>query len=75
MSLLTQAFLVEKYGPRLSLEQLAEVLHRAKNTIYNQVSKGTFEIPTYLDGGKRFADMRDVANYLDACRERATTLA
>lgn len=71
MSLLAQAFLLEQYGPRLSLEQLAEVLHRAKNTIYNQVSKGTFEIPTYLDGGKRFADFRDVAEYLDACRSRS----
>lgn len=75
MSLLTQAFLIEQYGPRLSLDQLADVLHRAKNTIYNQVSKGTFEVPTYLEGGKRFADFRDVATYLDSCRARATTQA
>lgn len=72
MSLLTQAYLLEKYGPRLDLEQLGQVLSRAKNTMYNQVSKGTLEVPTYLEGGKRFADYRDVATYLDACRARAS---
>lgn len=71
MSLLAQAFLLEQYGPRLSIEQLATVLHLSKNTIYNQVAAGTFAVPTYLDGGKRFADFRDVAGYLDACRARA----
>jgi hypothetical protein len=75
MSMLYQAMLFEKYGPRLTLDQLADALDRSKNTIYNQVSKGTFEVPTYVDGGKRFADVRDVATYLDACRGRATTQA
>ncbi len=71
MSLLTQAYLLEKYGPRLTIEQLAEELDMTKGTIYNQVSAGTFPIPTYVDGNKRFSDMRDVAKYLDDCRERA----
>jgi hypothetical protein len=73
MSLLTQAYLLEQYGPRLTVDQLAKALCLATNTIYNQVAAGTFEVPTYLDGKKRFADYRDVATYLDACRERATT--
>lgn len=75
MSLITQAFIVEKYGLRLTIEELAEVLDRKRGTIYNQLGKGTFEIPTYIEGGKRFADYRDVATFLDAARERATTLA
>jgi hypothetical protein len=75
MSLLTQAYLLERYGPRLTVEQLAEALHIGKSTIHTQVGKGTFEIPTYLDRNTRFADVRDVASYLDACRERAKTLA
>ena len=70
-SLLSQAILAEKYGLRLTMEQLAEVLTMAKTTIYNQISAGTFPVPTYVDGNKRFADFRDVAAYLDACRERA----
>ena len=30
-----------------------------------------FEIPTYLDGGRRWADVRDVAAYLDERRAQA----
>ena len=74
-SLLTQAYLLEHYGLRLTIDQLAEVLHIARNTIYNQVAAGTFAVPTYVDGAKRFADYRDVAAYLDECRARATTPA
>ena len=74
-SLLSQAILAERYGLRLNMEQLGEVLGMAKTSIYNAVSAGTFPVPTYMDGGKRWADFRDVASYLDACRERATTPA
>ena len=40
--------------------------------LYNHVAKDTFKIPTYLDGGQRWSDYRDVAEYLDSCRGRAT---
>lgn len=72
MSLLTHAFLFERYGARLTIEQLAEVLHFAPTTIYNQVAVGTFGVRTYIDGKRRFADARDVADYLDECRARAS---
>ena len=71
MSLLTQAYLLETYGPRLTVEKLAAVLDIATNTIHNQLAKKTFPVKTYLDGGRRWADYRDVAAYLDACRDRA----
>lgn len=71
MSLLMQAYILEKYGPRLDVEQLADVLSMAPGTIHNQVSLGTFQVPTYVDGKKRFADHRDVAAYLDRVRELA----
>lgn len=73
MSLLTQAYLLDKYGPRLNVEQLAEVLGMAVGTIYNQVGASRFPIPTYVDGKARWADYRDVATYLDDCRARAGT--
>lgn len=71
MSLITQAFVVEKYGVRLPLDKLSELLGISKGTIHNQISAATFPIPTYLDGGKRFADYRDVAAHLDACQKQA----
>jgi predicted DNA-binding transcriptional regulator AlpA len=72
MSLLTQAWLLEKYGARLTLDQLADALAMSKNTIYNQVSQGTFPVRTYLDG-KRYADYRDVAEHFDRCRSSAAS--
>ncbi len=70
MSLITQAFIVERYGLRLNVEQLAEVLGISKGAVYNQISAGTCQVKTYIDGGKRWADYRDVAGHLDECRQR-----
>jgi hypothetical protein len=72
VSLVTQMIVAEKYGARLDMEQLAEVLKVAKGTLYNQISAGTCPVRTYLDGGKRFADYRDVASHLDSCHELAS---
>lgn len=73
-SLVTQIIVADKYGLRLGIEQLAECLGMSKGAIYNQVSAGTFPVPTYIDGGKRWADFRDVAQYLDQCRAAAVEL-
>lgn len=71
MSLLTQVMVAEKYGLRLDMEQLAEVLDIKVKTLYNQVSAGTCPVKTYVDGGRRWADHRDVAVYFDAARATA----
>lgn len=71
MSLVTQMIVAEKYGARLNTKQLGELLGLAPRTINNQTSAGTFPIPTYVEGGARWADFRDVADYLDSCRARA----
>ncbi len=70
MSLMTQAMVVDKYGLRLTIDQIAKALQIGKSTIYNQVSAKTFPIPTYVDGGKRYARYQDVAEYLDGYPER-----
>ena len=71
MSLLTHAFLFEKYGPRLDLDGLAEVLGTSKNTLYNQRCQGTLAIKTYKDGGQIWAAIEDVAEYFTAARRKA----
>lgn len=70
-SLVTQMFVAERYGLRLDTKKLAEVTGLKEGTIRNQISARTFKIPTYEDGGRRWADYRDVAAYIDACRARA----
>lgn len=74
-SLVTQMIIADKYGPRLNIEQLANVLGLSKGAVYNQISAGVFPIVTYVDGGKRWADYRDVAEHLDNCRETARAAA
>lgn len=74
-SLVTQMIIAEKYGPRLSVEQLASVMGLSKGAVYNQVSAGTFPVITYVDSGKRWADYRDVAEHLDKCRDTARAAA
>ena len=41
-ALVTQLYLLEKYGPRLTTEQLAEVLTSDAGTILNQVNGWIF---------------------------------
>lgn len=74
MSILTQMVLIEKHGLRVDLETLADILGAKPTTLRNRVSDQTLEIPTYVDGGKRWADTRDVADYLDTRRAQAREL-
>lgn len=71
MSLLTHIYLLEQHGPRADLEKLAKILDTTPPNLRRRISEQTFEIPTYLDGGRRWADIRDVADYLDARRQQA----
>jgi hypothetical protein len=71
MSLLSAAYLIERYGLRLTVEDLAEVLDITPGAVRNQVSARTFPIPTYVEGNRRFADYRDVAAHFDAARAKA----
>lgn len=74
-SLVTQMFVAEKYGLRLNVDDLADLLKLTKVAIYNQISTGNFGIKVYKDAGKTWADYRDVAEYLDECRERSRATA
>ena len=71
MSYLRQAYLLDKYGLRLNMDQVADAIGLATNTIYNKIAQGRFKIPTYLDDGKRWADFSAVAAYLDSLAKSA----
>lgn len=71
MSILTQMVLIEKHGLRVDLETLAGILDTTAANIRSKISAATFPIPTYIDGAKRWADVRDVAEHLDSCRQQA----
>ncbi|MFM0479086.1 hypothetical protein PQQ81_01005 [Paraburkholderia strydomiana] len=71
MTLLTRAFILERYGVRLTMGQLATLLAMSEGTIRNQVSAETFPIPTYKEGASRYAAYDAVAEYLDKMSEQA----
>ncbi len=72
MSLLTRAYILDQYGVRLGVAQLSQVLRVAEGTIRNQISADTFPVPTYVEGGRRFASYDAIASYLDAVAQDAT---
>ena len=71
MSLLTCAYILDKFGPRLTMGQLATLLAMSEGTIRNQVSAETFPIPTYKEGATRYAAYDAVAEYLDLMSQKA----
>jgi len=63
--------LSEKYGRwRLTLPEIAAELGFSDGTIRNKMSKGEYRW-IKKDGGTLFADVRDVAAYLDEKRKKA----
>lgn len=57
--------LLNRYGPTMTVHDLAEVLHVHKNTIHNRLHKKTFEIDMFKLGGKLYAETGDVAEYIE----------
>ena len=70
-SLVMQMYLLEKYGPRLTTEQMGEVLGMTQGAILTSISANRFPVPTYVEGKRRYADFRDVAVYFDQRRSEA----
>lgn len=64
---LTEQRLLDKYQcERLNTAQLAEALSfKGAHSVLQSVHNGTFPVRTYLIGKRRYADISDVASYLD----------
>jgi hypothetical protein len=70
-----EELLFDKYGPRLTIGELGQAMKKDPQTIRNEISQETFPIPTYKDNeshsSPRYADVRDVAKYLEQKRPKA----
>jgi hypothetical protein len=66
-SFLTQAFLLEKYGPLLTAAQLGEVLHLGEKSVMNHVSAETLGVVPAKRRPLLF-HAADVARLLDSMR-------
>lgn len=55
----------------ISLEEACSEIGLKYSTGANQISAGTFPIPSRKEGGKRVVDIRDLGEYLDNQRKLA----
>jgi len=58
-------YLVQLYGPNITLSQLSSITTQGIRTIQNAIVKGDYPIPSFKIGGKRVFRLVDVADYLD----------
>lgn len=64
--------LESKYGFHMNTGELSAVLkYKTPQSLLEQVRRGKFPIRTFKLAGKRVADTRDVADYIDHQRETA----
>lgn len=68
MSLLTEAYLLDKYGPLLTVAHVGEVLHIDEKTVQNRLYSGTLGIAPV---GRRPPMFRagDVAVWIDGLKD------
>ena len=66
----TAAYLLEKYGPLLTRENLAEVLHVKPNTITKRLANGVGTPPSSREGDRPLWHYKDVALDIDGLRKR-----
>lgn len=66
----TTAILLTKFNSQILIpfSEAAEVAGIASQTARNQLTKGTFPIPSFRNGGRRFIHIHDLAAYIDGLR-------
>jgi len=63
--------LLQRYGPTMALEDIAETMRISVNAVRNRVSLNMLGIPTFREGRRRLAFSRDVAMYFVSLEQRA----
>lgn len=64
----TLTYLRDKYGLRMTLEQVASEINMSVHTLRNQQYLGKLPFPSYKDDGKRvtFVNTETLADYIDS---------
>ena len=58
--------LLNKYGVRLTLDEVSEILKIPTGTLYNKRSDGSLPFNSYRDGLRVFVDTKVLADYLES---------
>ena len=68
MSMLTTIYLMERYGPLLTEDEVGEALNISGKTVRNQRAQGRFPIPTAEGASGIQFHAADVAEHIDSMR-------
>lgn len=60
--------LLERYGPTMDMDDLADFFGITKGTIHNKISKGKFEVPVFKISGRIKAETVDVVQYINEAK-------
>lgn len=74
MSLLTEAHLLDKYGPLLTHEEVAAVLRMSTGTLRNRRSAGTIKLTSVEGFGQIVFAAHEVAAMIDEACQQARQL-
>lgn len=58
---------------RLTIDEAANELGIKPGTVRNQISDGSFPVPSYVEGRNRYIDVRALGQYLDERHSEALT--
>lgn len=58
-----EQILLEKYGPFMDLEELADLLRIKKQSMYQQIYRGQLDVPHVRRGKKYLFPTQEVAKY------------
>ena len=61
--MMTMAYFLDKYGPRLTVEQVAHEMGWSEKSVYEMLARGEFPIPSYREGKRRWVSYQAVAEY------------
>lgn len=58
-----ETILLEKYGPFMDLEELADLLRIKKQSMYQQIYRGQLDVPHVRRGKKYLFPTQEIAKY------------
>lgn len=65
-AVITEAAILRKYGPILTVEQIGEVMHYVAGTVENKIARGTLGVRVTKRGASWITTAAEMARYIDA---------
>lgn len=61
-----EKWMLDKYGPTMTLDQLSECIHIEPSTMLNQIGAGRFQFHSWKEGRQRLVATEEVAQYIES---------